>query len=78
MSLLGGKVTFLLHKSCTLSTEVVDGSIESLYYPDEKLDFKLRTGTPLQISFEKVDVSTALLCKCGICNRPQPIDLVDC
>ena len=32
------------------------GSNESLYYPDEELDLNLRTGTPLQKSFEKVDV----------------------
>ena len=35
---------------------VVDGSNESLYYPDEELGLNLRTGTPLQKSFEKVDV----------------------
>ena len=32
------------------------GSNESLYYPDEEFDLNLRTGTPLQKSFEKVDV----------------------
>ena len=34
---------------------MVDGD-ESLYYPDEELDPNLRKGTPLQKSFEKVDV----------------------
>ena len=37
-------------------TELVDGSNESLYYPDGELDPNLRTGTPLQESFERVDV----------------------
>ena len=35
---------------------MVDGSNESLYYPDEELDPNLRKGIPLQKSFEKVDV----------------------
>ena len=38
-------------------TEVIDGSNESLYYPDEELDPNLQLGTPLQKSFEEVDVS---------------------
>ena len=32
------------------------GSNKSLYYPDEELDLNLRTGPPLEKSFEKVDV----------------------
>ena len=40
---------------------MVDGSNESLYYPDEESDLNLRTGTPLQKSFEKVDVLAATL-----------------
>ena len=32
------------------------GSNESLYSSDEELDLNLRTGIPLQKSFEKVDV----------------------
>ena len=32
------------------------GSNESLYYPDEELDLNLRTETPSQKSFEKVNV----------------------
>ena len=36
---------------------MVHGSNESLYSPDEELDLNLRTGTPLQKSFEKVDVN---------------------
>ena len=39
---------------------MVDGSNESLYYHDEELDPNLRTGTPLQKSFEKADVDTHL------------------
>ena len=35
---------------------MVDGSNETLYYPDEESGLNLRTGTPLQKSFEKVDV----------------------
>ena len=35
---------------------MVDGSNESLYYPDEELDPNLRKGLPLQKSFEKFDV----------------------
>ena len=41
------KVTFLLHKSFTLRTKVVDGSNESLYYPDEGLGPYLKTGSLL-------------------------------
>ena len=37
VTLFRPKVTFLLHKSYTLPIEVVDGSNESLYYPDEEL-----------------------------------------
>ena len=36
---------------------MVDGSNESLYYSNEELDPNLGTGTPLQKSFEKVDVN---------------------
>ena len=39
------KVTFLLRKSYTLRTEVVDGSNESLYYPDEELGPFLKSVT---------------------------------
>ena len=46
-SLLGGKVSLLLHKSDTFRTEVVDGSNESLYYPDEELGPYLKTGSLL-------------------------------
>ena len=37
VTLFRQKVTFLLHKSYTLLTEVVNGSNESLYFPDEEL-----------------------------------------
>ena len=47
MSLLSGKVSLLLHKSDTFRTEVVDGSNESLYYPDEGLGLNLKTGSLL-------------------------------
>ena len=36
---------------------MVDGSNESLYSPNEELDLKSLTGTPLQKSFEKVQVN---------------------
>ena len=36
---------------------MVDGSNESLYYPDEELGPNLWKGIPLQKSFEKVDVA---------------------
>ena len=32
------------------------GSNEGLYYPDEEVELNLRTGTPWQKRFEKVDV----------------------
>ena len=40
---------------------MVDGSNESIYYPDEELDPNLWKGIPLQKSFEKVDVQSALV-----------------
>ena len=36
---------------------MVDGSHESLYYPDEELNPYLGKGMPLQKSLEKVDVT---------------------
>ena len=50
------KVTHLLHQTCKYRTEVVDGSNERLYYPDEEFDPNLWKGTSLQKSFETVDV----------------------
>ena len=50
------EVTFLLHKSYTLPTEVVDGSNESLYYPDKEFDPNLRNGIPWRIFFKIFDV----------------------
>ena len=47
VALFRPKVTFLLHKSYTLPTEEVDGSNESLYYPDEELGPYLKTGSLL-------------------------------
>ena len=49
-------VSLLLNKSDTKLSEVVDGSNESLHYPDEELDPNLRIGSPLQKKFEKVYV----------------------
>ena len=43
-------------KSKPQLSEMVDGSNESLYNPDEELDPNLRRGIPFQKSFEKVDV----------------------
>ena len=40
---------------------MVYGSNESVYYPDEGLNLNSRTGTPLQKSFEKVDVLVGAL-----------------
>ena len=42
---------------------MVDGSNESLYYPGEELDLNVPTGTPLQKSFEKVDVKYENACR---------------
>ena len=50
------------------------GSNESLYYPDEELDLNLRTGTPLQKSFEKVDVYCVYVhiwCAIYLCPCPE-------
>ena len=47
VTLFRPKVIFLLHKSYTLPTEVVYGSNESLYYPDEELGPYLKTGSLL-------------------------------
>ena len=39
--------------------EVINnGSNESLWYPNQEFDPTLRKGTPLQKSFQKVDVKT--------------------
>ena len=46
---------------------MVDGSNESLYYPDEELDPNLWKGTPLQKIFEKVDVGPKSLCERCYC-----------
>ena len=44
----------------TLS-ELVDGSNESLYHPDEESDPNLRKGIPLQKNLKIIDVSSATL-----------------
>ena len=43
-------------KSDTLLSKVVDGSNESLYYPNDELDLNLRTGTPWLKKIQTVDV----------------------
>ena len=55
------EVLFHYIKSYTQCTEVVDGSNESLYHANEEFDPNLCTGVPLQKSFEKVDVLTAMI-----------------
>ena len=54
VTLFRQKVTFLLHKSYTLPTEVVDGSNESLYYPNEELGPYLKMGVTFVLDFQKV------------------------
>ena len=69
---------FYYKKSDTKLSEVRHGSNESFYYPNEESGPNLRKGTPLQKSFEKVDVYTkqVLIFEKGRVNRFSLLVLV--
>ena len=54
---------YYIKSDSQLSAVVVDCSNKSLYYSNEELDPNLGTGTPLQKSFEKVDVDVDSKCR---------------